>query len=557
MIVKKSSLLVIFMAIFISKSIAQKASDNLLIREKVVLTTDRTTYFAGERVLMHTRCMLPGTDDSLSRVMYVELLDMNAKPIVQKKLQVTGGNANGILNIPADIITGNYYLRAYTQYMRNFDKSLFYTTELTIINPELKPKKAIQTLVKNVSDTLMPENETVQIRVPADSFLPNSPVTFEIDGKKQQDLSVSVVKKGSYDPAAAGVNRYFKTAADADSLEQLKWYPEIRSVSISGKLLDPQSKQPLKDMLVYASVIDSVKQFHIARTKADGSFIFALMQLNNNHQVYIGSEKEATILINPDFATGLPPADYSVLKMDSVKLNLINEMYTNEQITTIYQDEVPVWNDYLDTLPDPFRASLETVFFADYVALPTMTDMFNEIVPYTKVKNKKEEVVIQLADKKDKTFFDNSLVLIDNIPFHDHAAILGIAPSKINAVGVIPNKYVYGGEVINGVIYIQSKNGNLAGLPLPKEIVVVDYITYNPEIKPDYEKSAPFSENKPGFKNTLYWNPSVELINGKQQIQFYSGNDLSDYDIVVRGTDNQGNAFTNMKTIHIRKHTGE
>ena len=277
------------------------------------------------------------------------------------------------------------------------------------------------------------------------------------------------------------------------------------------------------------------------------------MHLHDNHQVYIGSDRDATILINPDFAAGLPTAAYATLKMDSTKLDLLNKMYTNSQVMDIYKDETVTSKTYLDTLPDPFQTSMETILFKDYVALPTMTDMFNEIIPYTKVKTRKEGVYIQLADKKDKTFFENTLILLDNIPFHDHAALLNIPPAKINSVGVIAGRYVYGGEILNGVISIKSKDGNLAGLPLPGDIVVVDYITYNPDVKAVYEKTNGFSANKPGFKNTLYWNPYVELKDGKQIIQFAVGNEASDYDIVVRGVDANGNLFTTIKTITVLK----
>ena len=480
----------------------------------------------------------------------MELLDKKAKPVVQKKIRVINGLSTGVIEVPEDILTGVYYIRAYTQYMRNFEKELFYTTELTIINADLPAKEIIQTIAK---DTVVDEKSgLVQINMPSAVFIPNASVEVELTGKESKEVSVSVVKKGSYESNKVGIHKFYKISA-ADAEKKLKWYPEIRSVSITGKVVDKQSGEPVKNMLVFASVIDSVKQFHVAKTNDEGTFAFALMHLHDNHQVYIGSDRDATILINPDFAAGLPTAAYATLKMDSTKLDLLNKMYTNSQVMDIYKDETVTSKTYLDTLPDPFQTSMETILFKDYVALPTMTDMFNEIIPYTKVKTRKEGVYIQLADKKDKTFFENTLILLDNIPFHDHAALLNIPPAKINSVGVIAGRYVYGGEILNGVISIKSKDGNLAGLPLPGDIVVVDYITYNPDVKAVYEKTNGFSANKPGFKNTLYWNPYVELKDGKQIIQFAVGNEASDYDIVVRGVDANGNLFTTIKTITVLK----
>jgi hypothetical protein len=551
MFYKNKIVVAVFLLMQFITGFAQQTANEKLLREKVTLTTDRTIYFAGEQIWFNAECWIMANNDTLSKVMYLELLDRKSRPLVQKKIQISKGRSNGLIEIPSDILTGNYYIRAYTQYMRNFERESFYTTELTIINPELPSKEIIQTIVKDTSGVMHDATDAIEINTTADFFPPHSPITVAFAGGKNMHLSVSVVKKGSYEPQAVGINTYFKSAPGGDSLAKLKWYPEIRSVSISGKVISKETGLPLKSSLVFASIIDSTKQFHVARTDATGAFVFSLFNLHNNHQVYICAQKEGTVLINPDFAPGLPAADYVAMKTDSAKQDLLNSMYTNDQVTDVYTNEVSSTKTYLDTLPDAFQTSSEITFFKDYVALPTMTDMFMEIIPYTRVKNKKNESTIQLVDRKTKITFEQPLVLLDRIPFHDHSVLLGIPPSKINSVGTIATNYVYGGEVIGGVIDIKSKADDLAGLPLPADVVAVDYITYNPSVTPQFEKTMNFSPDKPGLRNTLYWNPEVILNEGKQTIQFYSGNDLSLYDIVVRGLDEKGNVFTKIKTIGV------
>ncbi len=542
--------IVVLLLINLAIGFAQSITNEKQLQEKVILTTDRTLYFAGEQIWLKANCLLPGINDSLSKVMYVELLDRKSKPIIQKKLQIVNGNSSGNIDLPADLLTGNYYIRAYTQYMRNFDRVAFYTTELTIINSDLPSKEIIQTIVKDTSPVLKDSAQVIAIHTTASSFLPNSLIDVELTGAKNSSLSVSIVKKGSYEVQAVGINNYYKPSLPGELSSKLKWYPEIRSVSISGKVVDKESEQPLKNVLVFASIIDSSKQFHITRTNADGAFVFSLTHLHDNHQVYICSE-QGTVLINHDFVPGLPAGDYVTAKIDSAKKSLINEMYTNHQVTEIYNNTVDVVKTYLDTLPDPFQKSSEIIYFKDYVALPTMTEMFKEIVPYTRVKNNKSGISIQLVDEKTKITFEQPIVLLDHIPFHDHAALLSIPPSKINSVGIIATDYVYGNEVIGGVIDIKSKDDNLAGLPLPKDVVVADYIAYDPSTVAQFGKSMDFSVDKPGMRNTLYWNPNVVLNEGKLTIQFYLGNDQSKYDIVVRGVDEKGNAFTTIKAIEV------
>jgi hypothetical protein len=546
---KNKIFVVVFLMLQSITGFGQQASTEKLPRENVMLTTDRTTYFSGEQIWLRADCWLTAVkNDSLSKVMYVELLDRKSKPVVQKKLQIINGMSSGLIEIPSDILTGNYYIRAYTQYMRNFERELFYTTELMIINPELPSKEIIQTIVTDTTGVIRDSTRSVEINTSA-SPASLGVVSFDLTGRKNMHVSVSVVKKGSYEPQAVGIQTNFKHTAAGDSLAKLKWYPEIRSVSISGKVVSKETSLPLKNTLVFASIVDSTKQFHVTRTNAEGTFVFSLPHLHDNHQVYICTQKEGTVLVNPDFAAGLPAANYITMKMDSAKRDLFNSMYTNDQVTTIYNTGVNTTKIFLDTLPDAFQTSSETIFFKDYVALPTMTEMFMEIIPYTKVKSKRNESsTIILVNRKTKEAFDQPLVLLDHIPFHDHSALLNIPPSKINSIGVIATNYVFGGEVINGVINIKSKDDNLAGLPLPGDVVVVDYITYNPSITPQFDKTVIFSPDKPGLRNTLYWNPDVVLNEGKQRVLFYS--DALQYDIVVRGVDENGKAFTKIKTIN-------
>src|SRR4051812_33909378 len=471
---KNKMLTAFFVLVLALTSAAQTMQQHNLLPEKVVLTTDRTLYFAGEQVLLKVNCIIPVNNDSLSKVAYIELLDKKSKPVLQKKLVIANGIATTVISIPEDVITGNYYLRAYTQYMRNFDRTAFYTSELMIVNPDLPAKEAIQTVIDSTS-TFSKGKEMVEISTPAASFLPNSLISLELKGKENLNVSVSVVKKGSYEPLAVGIQKYVQTSATANAT-QLNWYPEIRSVSISGKVMDRQSNQPLKNVFVYASTIDSIKQFHVVRTNEKGEFIFSLTNLHENHLVYICAEYEATILINSDFETGLPALHYRTIKMDSAKQILVNEMYENVQVSELYNEELNPKKTYFSTLADPFQSSAETIFLSDYVPLALFADYFKEIIPYTRIKKRKEGSLIQLVDRRDKAFFDHPLVLIDNIPFHNHDALLGLAPSKINSVGVIASKYVFGKEVLDGVVIVKTKEGNLGGLPLPGDVVSVDYI---------------------------------------------------------------------------------
>jgi len=530
------------------------------IREKVIFSTDRTIYFSGENILFTANRMLSNlnNDTVFSNILYLELYDQKDIPVVQKKEQLINGMGHGSIEIPADIITGNYYLRAYTQYMRNFNCELFYTSQLTIINPELPSKEDIRT-IKCKKDTLVNLSDNrFEIITSKEVFSSRSLIAVDLKGKSDASISVSVVKKGSSEQERIGINGCFKPVSDSNDTSGVRWYPEIRSVSISGKVIDSKTGNPVKDVLVYASIVDNGKQFHVVRTKKGGEFILALPNLNEKNKIYVcpqkQTDKELGILINQDFSSDFPKYDYVPESMDSSKLSLINEMYVNYQVARNFNNSVENKKSFLDTLPDPFSDKYENVVLKDYVDLPEMMEVFNEIVPYTQAKKKGKDFSIQMFDKRTKVTYQKPLILFDGIPFQSDSALINLSPSKIVAVGVIAEPFVHGSEIINGIMSIRSADGNLGGLKLPGDLVVVDYITLSPLSSQQYKEhknEMQDGQKIPDFRNTMYWNPSVVLKNGEATLQFYSADCASDYDIIIKGVDENGALIFAKKTIRI------
>jgi hypothetical protein len=103
--------------------------------EHITLDTDRDIYIAGENIWFHTQCTGPKADSLLSRIIYIELYDQKLNAINRSKFRITGGFSAGHIAIPADINTGNYFVRAYTQYSRNLPSDMICTSLLTIVNP--------------------------------------------------------------------------------------------------------------------------------------------------------------------------------------------------------------------------------------------------------------------------------------------------------------------------------------------------------------------------------------------------------------------------------------
>lgn len=129
------------------------------LEEKVYLHTDKTTYLPGEIVWFKIYCVDGTTHKPLnvSRVVYADVLDANQTAIMQAKIAMTNGVGSGSLYIPVSVTNGNYKLRAYTSWMKNFSPEYYFGKMLTIINPLKSPDVAAKAGTLNYDIQFFPE----------------------------------------------------------------------------------------------------------------------------------------------------------------------------------------------------------------------------------------------------------------------------------------------------------------------------------------------------------------------------------------------------------------
>ncbi len=113
------------------------------LQEKIYLHTDKNFYLAGEICWFKIYYVDAFFHQSLdiSKVVYVELLDRADKPVWQAKIPIEKGDGNGSMQLPASIRSGQYKLRAYTNWMKNFSPDYFFEKAITVANSRKTPEK--------------------------------------------------------------------------------------------------------------------------------------------------------------------------------------------------------------------------------------------------------------------------------------------------------------------------------------------------------------------------------------------------------------------------------
>jgi hypothetical protein len=111
------------------------------LHEKIFVHTDKSIYLAGELVWFK----LYYTDGyqnnplNFSKISYVEIFSAAQQPVLQAKIMLNSGTGSGSFLIPPSLNSGNYLLRAYTNWMKNFPAEQYFEKQLTIINSQKRP----------------------------------------------------------------------------------------------------------------------------------------------------------------------------------------------------------------------------------------------------------------------------------------------------------------------------------------------------------------------------------------------------------------------------------
>jgi hypothetical protein len=113
------------------------------LQEKLFVHTDKSFYLTGETIWFKLYNLDAGSHkaSAISKVAYVEILNHEGRAVLQAKvgLNENNGNGNGSFLLPAHLASGNYLLRAYTNWMKNFDEAYYFQQNISIVNASKRP----------------------------------------------------------------------------------------------------------------------------------------------------------------------------------------------------------------------------------------------------------------------------------------------------------------------------------------------------------------------------------------------------------------------------------
>jgi hypothetical protein len=560
-------------------------------REHVVLYADRGMYAVNERIRFRWfyRCGGSAAGGTWSTVMYVELVSPSGTAVVRGKYPNGPVGGSGFLEIPPGVLTGRYYLRAYTRWMRNFDSGDYCYIPLNVINPYIREVRQEN---GGTSPTLVSGgmgSTGISCRTDKPAYAPGEEVLLELSAGKagtlvDGDYCVSVVPSGLADRNSCSADS--KRAKVPDHFI-FNFLPDIRGVSLSGSVIRTDDQRPAAKARVYLAMLGDRTDLQTVLTDEEGRFILSLPDAAGMKEIYVspapaeGASRE--IRIDQDFAAEPVPFSSGPFRLSEEQRKAATRMARNIQLEMAFRgsDGMPEAVSGADTAAGnltrkgpglPFYGVPDQVVnLKDFISLPNMTEIFENLVTNVYVHYRKGKPHLQMLSPNSNISLYPPLLLIDDIPVLDEKSFLSVAPSRIRRIEVIDDLYVKGDRIFGGVISLRSIKGDMAAVDLPEESYFFDYQTFYTG-SPGTAGGTDYGENPSGMgtgnggtepagssripdtRNTLLWIDRLRFSrDNTRSLRFRAAPAEGEYLVLIRGVDSEGKPVVEETIFRVRR----
>jgi len=565
--------------IAVSNSIEVRSSPFL---EKVYIHTDKPYYYPGETIWMKGYMKYSHSDvgDSLSDVLYVEMIN-EAKVIVQSKiLKVDSGWTAADFILPTSLPKGNYLLRAYTNWMRNFGESCFFSRPVPILHVNEKMERsAYYTATTDRSVIVLPSKDvfkprekiTITIRVTDENKLPGG-----------ANLSISVTDEKQ----VASINEQ-ETILNGLSIPDLPkptrfFYSMEHGITLSGSFKNDKQKPEQASLM---ALVAKFEDLLMVDTDATGKFELNGLQFYDSINLAFqakdkrGKPYGKVTLTQRDIPLILPWNPYKRLTISDAgsPQRLLSEYEISKDATML--KDVTVVGKRIEEPSTEIQHKIfgkpdhtvkgEALLNSGATNLAVaLQGKVPGLVIGSVMDNRGVHYIIRIRGLSSILLSMEPLVLIDGVPVGgsafvhpmlsgggggnmgdtagDRMAMLDI--NMIDRVEVTTRtNSLYGDAGRNGVIAVFTKASSLnkpTNVKNLKTLEVFKIAGYSRPRKfklPDYGKPGQQKDNT-DYRSTVYWNPNLnpDNVSGECSVSFFAADLPGRYKVIVEGISETG-----------------
>ncbi len=559
---------------FFSNAQDKQLKDGYLPNENVYLNVNSDVFLSGESLYYKLYSLLDTNQPSnISKVAYVELLGKDGLSLFKHKLRLEDGIGYGDFFIPSEVVTGQYKIVAYTNWMNN-NPNRFYQKDIYILNPYLQYNNFEDDKTINIQidetreDKLKFENRDIQIETKSKVFKTRSLVSVDLKnsiGGDFYDGNYSLLVR-KVDPLKIQNSLNIEKKPQFNNIN-FQSFPEIRGEIISGIVKSKINDSLVPNIIVTLSIPGKNYIFKNVKTDKNGRFILILSENYKDSKGIIqilDDNKEDFKIILDDKSFKF----YSSLTFQKINLNAnikdwLLEKSIYNQIESIYyrfkKDSV------IYRKPPPLfygKASVEYLL-DDYTRFPTLKETFVEVVQAAAIRRDDNIFKFKVFnyDELRSNYFNYSeslepLVLFDGVVIQAGETIIDYNAKNIEKINVVRGIYFNGPSVFNGIIDIRTKNGDFS---IPSNgNNILDVSLKEPENKklyyePDYKTKTDNLKRIPDYRTQLLWQPNLFLNSNKETLEFYTSDVEGIFEILLDGFTLKGKHIISKQYIEVKK----
>ena len=596
--------LILLVILFNQKLFSQQSNDTTgefsigNFKEVLFVRTDRDIYISGEQVWfkVYTLNGLTNAPCNISKVVYLELLDKNNFPLRQLKVKTDNNSGSSSFILPENISSGNYIIRAYTSWMKNFSTDQFFYKTVSVINPFesidhlklpsdirnsdttfsvgagqshaiLSPDESKPVARKSVSNESKKQiNYKITLIKP--EYSSREKVKMEISATDMEgkpvvtDLSVSVAK--SVVVNSTGLTSFYCFNKKDDLIKRVEgqgYLAELEGHLISGYLRLKTTDEPIAKTDLSLAFVGKTARCQFGKTDENGEFNFVIKESGLNEIVIQPLSPDISgyyIELNQPFSNTFSKFRPVEFYLDSSKVNEINKVIVGMQINNIYEPFRQTGPDYgKRIIPDFYGKPENSIRMADYIELTSLREVVKEIIPnvYTLRQNGKYD--FKLINKfRGQPFENKPLILVDGVPVYDIEKVLSINSKEIERADIINARYFISENIFDGIVSFITKKGNLSVLEFDNSIFRQVYEGCQIQdnfYSPDYSTVILKDNRIPDYRNTLFWEPDLHTgKNGKVEIEFFTSDESTDFTIIAEGVSSDGQTGFSSASLRVK-----
>lgn len=532
----------------------------LKMYEKVYVQTDKPYYYSGEKIWFKAfvNYYYQPWKDTLSKVLYVELIGDEKEIVAEQSLEIIKGHARGSIHLPRSLPVGTYFIRAYTNLQRNFgDENLF-----------IRPIQLLGLMSKPVADAKRQSNESAkyQVTLKADKerYRTRDKIQLSINVVDQNgqplvsDLALSVVDAAQVMDVPQSIDIKQSLSFDPSSLprEGNLLYPKDEGVNIDAVIM--ANGRPVKDQLSITPIGKIAASF--AESDENGAFTLTNLQFYDTTTLLVRPLTEVVTKGNVEVVKRQPadiflPAFESIKTVDANSVQRILNMYEASDSVTMLSDVVVRARREVVQVP---QYSSDSPYGSPDVRLEEkdinqgysnlLYALQGRIAGLIVRQTETGEWVVYTKRSEYSSSFGGQhevLLMIDNVAVGGSAALTlsQINPQTVKAIEVTKRiNVLYGGAGAYGVVNVITKTGSTIFGGGPNKSIPIHVTGFqSPEIfyGPNY---SVLNDANLDSRSLLHWdsNLSTNGSNEGVQVSFYASDLAGDYRVTIEGVTANG-----------------